>query len=215
MLTHADAATERAVQFAVDADIVLETGATPDDTSARWFFAEDGVGNNDHWIHGGYKVVVNEIAAGLDVRCGTPVTEIAWHSDGVTVSIGDSTLQADRCICSLPISLLQRGEPRLRPGLPAGHRQALGNIGMGVVDKVLLRFRTRWWPVPEHGYFRWYDRPASWCEWVDLTDGCGSPVVAGLIAHDAVTRHHVGRTDEQVVRAATDALASWAAAVRR
>ena len=32
-----------AMQHAVDADIVLETGAALDDTSARWFFAEDGV----------------------------------------------------------------------------------------------------------------------------------------------------------------------------
>ena len=61
---------------------------------------------------------------------------------------------------------------------------------------------------------RWFDTPTSWCEWGDLTDGCGAPVVAGLIAHDAVDRHHRGRTDAEVVAAAADALWRWAAAVR-
>jgi hypothetical protein len=84
---------------------------------------------------------------------------------------------------------------------------------MGVVEKVIMRFAERWWPVPQGGYMRWYDSPASWCEWLDLTDGCGAPLVAGLIAHDAVVRHHHGRTDAEVIRAAADALHRWAAAV--
>lgn len=205
----------RSMRFAVDADIVLETGAGLDDTSARWFFAEDGVGNNDHWIRGGYRIVLDHLASGLDIRLGMPVTSVEWDADGVRVSMRRETLRADRCICSIPISLLQRGEPTLRPGLPSAHRDALARIGMGVVDKVILRFAEHWWPTPPHGYFRWYDTPASWCEWVDLTDGCGTPMVAGLIAHDAVARHHQGRTDAEVAVAATAALQRWAMAVNQ
>jgi monoamine oxidase len=142
------------------------------------------------------------------------VTTVRWNDAGVTLAMtnGDE-LHADRCICSVPISPLQRAEPLLDPGLPAGHRTALSRIGMGVVDKVLLRFDERWWPVPPEGYFRWYDTPSSWCEWLDLTDGCRAPVVAGLIAHDAVARHHRGRTDAEVAAAATLALRAWASAV--
>ena len=208
-------ADARALRHAVDADIVLETGAGLDDTSARWFFEEDGVGNDDHWIPGGYRVILDHIASGLDIRLGQPVRSIAWDAHGVTLETDGGTVTADRCICNLPISLLQRGEPVLRPGLPAQHRDALSRIGMGVVEKVLMRFEQRWWPAPERGYMRWYDTPASWCEWADLTDGCGAPVLAGLIAHDAVARHHHGRSDAEIVRGATAALRQWADAVRR
>ncbi len=200
----------RVMQHAVDADVVLETGAGLDDTSARWFFAEDGVGNDDHLIIGGYRTIVDHLAAGLDIRLGSPVTEIRWNDTGVVLSVAGAEMRASRCICSVPVSLLQCGVPRLAPGLPSGHREALGRIGMGVVDKVILRFDQRWWPRPPHGYFRWYDTPASWCEWVDLTDGCGEPVVAGLIAHDAVGVNHSGRTDEQIAIAASSALRRWA-----
>jgi monoamine oxidase len=210
-----DADRSRAVRFAVDADIVLETGASAAETSARWFFAEDGVGSNDHWIKGGYRIIVDHLASDLDVRLRSVVTRVSWDAAGVTVSVGDNELRCDRCICTLPVSLLQRGEPVLHPGLPEPHRQALARIGMGVVDKVILRFRQRWWPIPDGGYFRWYDTPASWGEWVDLTDGCGAPVVAALIAHDAVQQHHHGRNDEAVALAAAEALAAWSVAVRR
>ncbi|MCU1392604.1 MAG: rebO [Ilumatobacteraceae bacterium] len=202
-----------AMRRAIDADVVLETGAATSDTSARWFFAEDGVGNDDHWIPGGYRQLVDHLATGLDIRLGRPVRSIAWDGAGVVVHTDAGELRADRCICSLPISLLQRGDPVLSPGLPAPHREALGRLGMGVVEKVILRFAERWWPHPPHGYLRWYDTPTSWAEWVDLTDGCGAPVVAGLIAHDAVARHHHGRNDEEVALAATDALRRWADAV--
>jgi hypothetical protein len=99
--------------------------------------------------------------------------------------------------------------------VPISWHEALGRVGMGVVDKVILRFAERWWPRPPHGYLRWYDKPASWCEWVDLTDGCGAPVVAGLIAHDAVMRHHHDRTDADVVFDAASALQRWAVAVNQ
>lgn len=204
----------RSMQHAVDADIVLETGGGMDDTSARWFFAEDGVGNEDHWIPGGYRQVVEHLAAGLHVRLAEPVRMIEWHAAGVALTTDLGVIEADRCIASLPISLLQRGEPVLRPGLPSRHLDALARIGMGVVEKVLMRFEERWWPATPSGYMRWYDSPASWCEWGDLTDGCGAPVVAALIAHDAVARHHHGRSDAEVVSAATDALRRWSAAVR-
>ena len=86
-------------------------------------------------------------------------------------------------------------------------------IGTGVVEKVALAFEERWWPASASGYLRLYAEPPSWTEWLDLTDGCGRPVVVGLIAAGAVRRHHHGRTDEDVALAATDALADWARAL--
>ena len=86
-------------------------------------------------------------------------------------------------------------------------------ITVGLVEKVILRFDERWWPVAPSGYLRWYDSPASWGEWLDLTDGVGAPTVAALVAGDAVRRLHHGRTDAEVAMAVADALRAWALAV--
>ncbi len=208
-------AVDPALQYAIDADVVLETGAGLDDTSARWFFAEDGVGSDDHYIGEGYGVLAEHLAAGLDIRLEHTVTAVRWDGTGVTVALRDrAPINAARCIDALPLSMLHARSPQLVPGLPPAHRKALSRIGFGVCEKVLLRYESRWWPVPASGYFRWFDAPASWCEWADLTDGCGAPVVAGFVAHDAVARHHHGRTDEEVAAAAHEVLTRWAQSVR-
>ena len=101
----------------------------------------------------------------------------------------------------------------MSPGLTEQHRDALAHLTPVVVEKVILRFEERWWPSSESGYLRWCDTPASWGEWLDLTNGTGAPMVAGLIAGDAVTRRHRGRTDEEVATDVAAALAGLARAV--
>lgn len=199
--------TERhALRQAIAGEVVAEAGVAVERLSPL-ALREDGVGAGDLWLPGGLQQVLDHLAAGLDVRLRTVVRAIDWDRDGVAVD----WLAADRCICTIPIGSLT--DVRLTPGLPPTHLDALAHIGMGVVEKVVLQFDERWWPVSPSGYLRWYETPPSWGEWLDLTDGVGVPTVAGLIAGDAVARHHHGRTDHEVARAATEALARWARAV--
>jgi monoamine oxidase len=159
----------------------------------------------------GYGALIERLAEGLDVRLGLPVRRVSWSAGGVAVETPEGELRAERCICSVPLALLRDGRPELRPGLPERQRSALGRLGVGVVEKVLLRFGERWWPRVESGYLRWHDDPPSWVEWADLSDGAGVPLVAGLIAGPAVARHHRGRSDAEIARAAAQVFGRLAA----
>lgn len=212
VLARMDPDERRTAQFAIDLDLVLEAGVELDRLSA-WAFHEPGVGADDHWMPGGYVRLLDDALRGrgapFDVRLATPVEGVRWDSAGVEVQAADGhRLRADACICTVPIGVLPH--LRLDPGLPAGHLAALSRLALGSVEKVVLRFAERWWPRPPHGYLRWYDRPASWGEWLDLTDGVGEPVVAGLVAGDAVHRHHAERSDEEIALAAAAAFERWA-----
>ncbi len=211
LLPHVDAlpsADRRTAQFAIDLDLILESGVGLEQMSA-WAFIEPGVGADDHFLPNGYVDLLTDAAQGLDIRLGTAVKRISWNADGVTVD----GQRADRCICTIPIAVLD--SVTLQPGLPAEHTAALARLATGRVEKVALRFSTRWWPVAPGGYLRWYDTPPAWGEWLDLTDGVGAPVVAGLIADAAIDRHHLGRTDDEIAHAAAAAFAQWADAARR
>jgi monoamine oxidase len=121
-------------------------------------------------------------------------------------------LRGDCCICTTPAWLAPALD--LQPGLPPAHLAALDHLSVGVVEKVILRFDERWWPHDDNGYLRWYDTPASWGEWLDLTDGVGQPCVAALIAREGVARLHRGRRDEDIAIDVTAELARWADAIR-
>ena len=207
VMAAADADSRRALRHAIDIDIDLENGVEHSRLSAEFVLQEPGVGNGDRWLPGGYRQLVERLAEGIDVRLATPVHEIAWDGDGVRVD----GWTADVCICTIPMWLVL--QLRLNPGLPTAHAAALGRLSPGLVEKVLLRFEERWWPADGNGYLRWYDAPASWGEWLDLTDGVGAPVVAALIAGDAVRRHHHGRTDAEIAADVATALRRWSDAL--
>jgi Flavin containing amine oxidoreductase len=197
----------RVAQFAVDLDIDLENGVLHDRLSAKWVLNEPGVGDGDAWLPGGYRQLAAHLAIGVDVRFNTSVQHVRWDDHGVTVN----ELRGDCCICTIPAWLAPALD--LQPGLPATHRAALAHLSVGVVEKVILRFDERWWPHDGNGYLRWYDAPASWGEWLDLTDGVGQPCVAALIAREGVERRHRGRSDAEVANDVAAALARWADAL--
>ena len=158
-------------------------------------------------LPGGYSELVECLAQGLDIRLNSPVTSIDWSAAKVVVN----DQLCDFCICTAPVGVLKT--LHFNPALPEAQQQALAHLAMGKLEKVILQFDERWWPRSPSGYLRWYDEPASWGEWLDLTDAVGKPTIAGLIAADAIERQFTGRTDEQVAMAACEALQAWAAAL--
>lgn len=202
-----DEPTRRATRFALDANLILEACLPLESLSAD-ALDEEGVGAGDRFLPQGYSQLVEHLAEGLDIRLNQPVTAIDWS--GAQVRVSDEI--ADFCICTVPVGVLR--EIDFNPPLPAAQQYALDHLGMGQLEKVVLQFEERWWPVSPSGYLRWYDTPASFGEWLDLTDAVGTPTVAGLIAADALERVFVGNRDEQIAHAACEALQSWADAIR-
>lgn len=199
---------QRALRFALDGNLTLEAGLPLVRLSVD-ALDEEGVGKGDRYLPGGYRQLIEHLAQGLDIRLGQVVQSVERNPSGVLVN----GITADCCICTVPTGVLDRIS--FIPDLPVDYREALSHLAMGKLEKVILQFEERWWPTAPSGYLRWYDTPANWGEWLDLTDGVGVPTVAGLIAADAVEREYHGRSDEEIALAATAQLHRWAEAVER
>ncbi|MDH1011403.1 FAD-dependent oxidoreductase [Pseudomonas nicosulfuronedens] len=206
-LENCDEPTRRATRFALDANLILEA-CLPLESLSVAALDEEGVGAGDRFLPQGYSQLVEQLAAGLDIRLNRPVSAIDWSDSPVRV---DDEV-ADFCICTVPVGVLR--DIHFNPPLPPAQQTALDHLGMGQLEKVVLQFDERWWPVSPSGYLRWYDTPASFGEWLDLTDAVGTPTVAGLIAADALERVFAGRSDEEIAHAACKALQAWADAIR-
>lgn len=158
-----------------------EYAASPDRLSL-WYFWEDGeFGGRDAMFPGGYVQLAEGLAAGLDIRLRTPITRIDHGNSGVAVHAADGTVfTATATIVTLPIPLLRALQ--FNPRLAQRQRDALAALGMGLMDKVALRFDRRAWPE-EPDYFGLAHNPiAPVAEWWNLTRVTSQPILVGLTA---------------------------------
>ncbi|MFF0373039.1 NAD(P)/FAD-dependent oxidoreductase [Actinoplanes missouriensis] len=191
-----------AIRELVDAEIVMDSGAPLSWLSARHGF-EPGVGEGDRWIVGGYRLLTEHLAGGVDVRLGHPVRRIGIGPHGVTLTGDGRTLDADAVIVTVPLPVLAAGGIAIEPALPEEHRAALGRLGAGRVEKVVLRFGDRFWPVHPAGYYRVHGPGENEiCEWLDATAADGTPTLVGLFAGPWLDRLWQGSDSDVAARCA-------------
>lgn len=81
------------------------------------------------------------------------VTKIVWDNNatnrnGVTVSCSDGSVSnADHIIVTASVGVLKKfHQSMFVPELPAYKINSIEGIGLGTVNKILLKFPTKWWP---------------------------------------------------------------------
>jgi monoamine oxidase len=71
---------------------------------------------------------------------------IGSRPSGVEVCLVDgSLLQAEYCVCTIPLGVLQDETIEFEPPLPKSHRMAIQSIGMGILNKIVLQFDDSFW----------------------------------------------------------------------
>jgi monoamine oxidase len=182
------AADQQLLRFLVNGSIAQEYGAAPRQLSAWWFDQATEFGGGDVLLPGGYDQFSDALARGLALRLGQWVRRITLAAaGGVTVHTAEgATLQADRLVLSVPLGVLRAGHIQFDPPLPEGHRQALGALGMGLLNKTWLRFARVFWDAEAD----WIESvpPAggahTWAQWVSGQRALGAPVLLGFNAAD-------------------------------
>ncbi len=102
-------------------------------------------------VVGGYSSLAQKMAdpLGESLRLSSLVREVGWRRGEVAVSYerGGRTekLQARRAVVTLPIGILQTGQPVFSPALPAWKRRSIESLRMGRVVVGHLLFDDWFW----------------------------------------------------------------------
>jgi monoamine oxidase len=117
--------------------------------------------NNDeqYRIAGGYHQLINYMAEtcvkqGCDVVTDAEVKEIRWEKDSVSaVTSGGKTYSGTKIIVTIPLNVLkapigEKGSITFSPAIPAV-QQAVMEMEMGAIIKILLLFREPFWTSGE------------------------------------------------------------------
>ncbi|MEM7286069.1 MAG: NAD(P)/FAD-dependent oxidoreductase [Actinomycetota bacterium] len=154
--------------------------------------AEIGIvyGGREAVVVGGYGRLVDLMAQGLDIRLDHVVGTIGHRDDGVEVVTSKGPFEGSHVIVTVPLGVLKADAITFEPPLPDAKVAAIDGIGMGRLEKVVLRFDQPFWrrdPTRPQNLF--FIDDATPCPlFFDLGDGAGHPFLAALVTGDHGTR---------------------------
>ena len=186
--------------YLVASNVEHEFAADAANLSLEAFEEGDEFDGGDVLVPAGYASLLTPLADDVDVSLSTVVTEVRLSSDGVALVTDGAIVAADRVVVTLPLGVLKAGSVRFSPALPPAKRAAIDRLGMGVLDKVALKFPDVFWDdstligyVPErHGH---------WVEWLNAYPLTGEPILVGFNA-GSVAEEYEAQDDASVVAAA-------------
>lgn len=118
--------------------------------SLEWLNAENSAsdeveGDRSFRVLSGYDSIAKYLAADLDIRFATEVTDIEWQPGDVRVNTADAQqFQASRAIIAVPFAILQQGRLRIHPE-PAALAAARSAIVTGNAMRITYRFAQATW----------------------------------------------------------------------
>ncbi|KAL7509269.1 hypothetical protein ACHAWX_000751 [Stephanocyclus meneghinianus] len=207
--------TRLGFEYALDTNIPQNYAASLEDLSLWWWDSDSHISGPDHLIEQGpgkgYSGVLEHYASPVanTINFDSSVTSINWSSSSkVIVSYTKngqaSTVEAKKVILTVPLGVLQEGSISFTPALPSWKLQAINKLGMGVYNKVIMRWKddeTLPWP----SNIEWLNRIASlgeqghWTEFFNLKPATGKHVVVAFSA---------GRESERVESLSDDSIKS-------
>lgn len=201
----AGADTRRLANFILSSEIEQEYAGSAGQLSAYWYNNVTGYSGPDKLFAAGYRVIIDHLAAGLDIRTGHTVTAIDWSEPEVRVTTSGGEFRAPGVLVTLPLGVLKTGQPVFTPALPAAKQEAIAKLGMGLLNKCYLRFPSVFWPADVD----WIEYiPAThgeWTEWVSFKKAADKPVLLAFLAADTALAMEA-LSDAQIVASAMTVL---------
>lgn len=153
----------------------------------------------------GFGPILSYLATGLDIRLDAPVTSIAPAPAGVVVTTTRGVFRADCAVITLPLGILKSGSVLFAEPLEPKRQRAIDRLGVGLLNKCVLRFDRAFWPVDVD----WIDflgpKGTLWADWTSYLGATGQPLLVGFNA--ATTAEEIEALDDRAtVASATDVL---------
>lgn len=194
----------RELDYSINTEIEHDYGADVSDLSLFNWDQDEEFGGKSVLFPGGYSQIAGALARGLDIRLNQSVKHIEYGNRGVRIVTDEKTFEAQRAIVTLPLGILKRGMVTFSPPLPERKLKAIRRLGMGILNKLYLRFPKVFW-TKEDLLGCISTRKGEWTEWLNFYKYTGEPILLGFNAGD-YGRRIEALSNSQVIEAAMQVL---------
>lgn len=167
----------KSLNYYVHLVTALEYGADAKDLSLWWWDQDEEFGGEEVIFPGGYNQISDGLAKGLDIRLGEIVKVIRYGADGVEVETAQGNYVADKAVVTFPLGVLKQASVKFEPPLPESKQKAIDRLGMGVLNKVYLKFPAAFWDEDVETISYMGERLGEWCDWLNFLPFTGQPVL--------------------------------------
>ncbi len=153
----------------------------------------------------GYEAIFPALTKGYEVKLNHAVEAVEW-GDGVSIIVDGHAHAFDAVIVTLPIGVLQAGRVRFDPVLPNDKQDAIGKLGLGLLNKLYLKFNKPFWDEGKPWIMLAAKQRRPFSTWFNFTYVTGAPVLCGFLGADQAWDWEE-RSDVEVLQCALDTLA--------
>ena len=154
----------------------------------------------------GYSQIADAMLGGYEVKLGHEVNRIAYGKSGVEIGFSDqNNQQFDVAIISVPLGVLKAGVIDFQPSLPKKKQRAINDLGMGLLNKVYLKFDEVFWDKEPDMLGLVGEKRGHFTEWLNLYKYTGEPILLAFNA-GSVAAEIEQLSDSETVAAAMDML---------
>lgn len=155
----------------------------------------------------------------LDIRKSTAVKKVSYDPEGIAGTLVEcedgSVIEADYVVSTIPLGVLKHGSVEFQPALPKLKEEAIGRLGFGILNKIILVYDHAFWdpdadifgclrsPLSRHSLKQSeYASQRGRCfQWFNVSNTSGIPVLLALMAGDAGFDTEHSKNDELVIEA--------------
>ena len=159
---------------------------------------------DDEEVFGGFDQFTSHLSKNLDIKLNSPVSKIAYSSDGVEVFTNDKTYTPDVVVVTVPLGVLQKNLIEFVPDLPEKKKEAINNISWGSVNKVIFKFPYNFWGDVENFFIEREDRHA-FTTWLSNEVMVNEPVIYSFFSGE-FSRNMEKETDDYIIEEAMKSL---------
>jgi monoamine oxidase len=178
-------------------EIEIEFAADLDALSLAALYSGKEFGGEQLVFPRGYGEILTRLAAGLDIRLSTPVKKIDYSGSPIRVTTKAGLLKSKHVIVTVPLGVLKSRAIEFAPQLPTEKLDAIRRVGMGLLDKVYLRFDKPFWPASHIMAFL-ATTDETWPDVFNLEPMCKQPLLVAFKSGRAA-RADEQQSDEQLV----------------
>ncbi|MEP0392182.1 MAG: FAD-dependent oxidoreductase [Erythrobacter sp.] len=167
----------------------------------------DGYGGHDVIFRDGYSAIFAAAEGDYELELSVKVASIDSRTQEVELGfeVGNGRT-FDAVIVTVPLGVLKRDAIAFDPPLPKAKRTAIERIGMGVLDKLYLRFDQAFWDNKPWIMTPRCDLPfGQFTQWMNLKKYLGEPILCAFNGGSAAL-DLADKSDEQVVEIALETL---------